>query len=40
MELPCKILQQTAFNTRLKIEENMLLVMDKSIQEEHLSQPL
>ena len=40
MELPSKLLQQIAFNTRPKIEEHMLIVMDKSIHEEHLSQPL
>ena len=40
MELPSKILEQIAFNTRPKIEEHMLIVMDKSTHEEHLSQPL
>ena len=40
MELPCKLLEQIAFNTRPKIEEHMLIVMDKSTHEEHLSQPL
>ena len=40
MEFPTKILQQIAFNTRPKIEEHMLFVMDMSIHEEHLSQPL
>ena len=40
MELPSKLLEQIAFNTRPKIEEHMLIVMDKSTQEEHLSQPL
>ena len=40
MGLPSKILHQTAFNTRPKIEEHMLQVTDKSIHEEHLSQPL
>ena len=40
MELPSKLLEQTPFNTRPKIEEHMLFVMDKSIHEEHLSQPL
>ena len=39
MELPSKLLEQIAFNTRLKIEEHFL-IMDKSIHEEHLSQPL
>ena len=40
IELPSKILEQIAFNTRPKIEEHMLIVMDKSRHEEHLSQPL
>ena len=40
MELPSKLLEQIAFNTRPKIEEHMLLVMDKSTHEELLSQPL
>ena len=40
MELPSKLLEQIAFNTRTKIEEHMLIVMDKSTHEEHLSQPL
>ena len=40
MELPSKLLEQIAYNTRPKIEEHMLIVMDKSTHEEHLSQPL
>ena len=40
MELPSKLLEQIAFITRPKIEEHMLIVMDKSTHEEHLSQPL
>ena len=40
MELPIKLLEQIAFNTRPKIEEHLLIVMDKSTHEEHLSQPL
>ena len=40
MELPRKLLQQIPFNTRAKIEEHMLIVMDKSTHEEHLSQPI
>ena len=40
MELPSKFLEQMAFNTGLKIEEHMLVVMDESTHEEHLSQPL
>ena len=38
--LPSKSLEQIAFNTRPKIEEHMLIIMDKSTHEEHLSQPL
>ena len=40
MELPSKLLEQIAFNTRPKIEEHMLIVMVKSTHEEYLSQPL
>ena len=40
MELQSKILEQIAFNTRAKTEEHMLIVMNKSTHEEHLSQPL
>ena len=40
MELPSKLLEQIAFETRPKMEEHMLIVMDKSTHEEHLSQPL
>ena len=40
MELPSKLLEQIAFNTIPKIEGHMLIVMDKSTHEEHLSQPL
>ena len=40
MELPSKILQQIAYNTRSRIEEHLLIVMDKSAHEEHLFQPL
>ena len=40
MELPSKLLEQIAFSTRAKIEKHMLIVMDKSTHEEHLSQPL
>ena len=39
MELPGKLLEKTAFNTRPKVEEHMLVVMDKNTHEEHLSQP-
>ena len=38
--LPSKVLEQIAYNTRPKIEEHMLIVMDKSTHEEHLFQPL
>ena len=40
MELPSKLLEQIAYNTRPKIEEHMLIVMDESTHEDHLSQPL
>ena len=40
MELPSKLLEQIEFNTRPKIEEHMLIVMNKSTNEEHLFQPL
>ena len=40
MELPSNLLEQIAFNTKLRIEEHILVVMDKSTHEEHLSQPL
>ena len=35
-----KIVEQFAFNTRPKIEEHILVVMDKSTHDEHLPQPL
>ena len=40
MEIPSEILDQGALNTRPKIEEELLIVLDKSIYEDHLSQPL
>ena len=40
MELPSKVLEQVAFIRRPEIEEHMLIVMDTSIDEEHLSQAL
>ena len=40
MELANKLLDQNAFNTRPKIEEQLLIVMDKSIHEENSAQPL
>ena len=35
-----KLLEQVAFNTRPKIEEHLLIIIDKSTHEEHLSRPL
>ena len=40
MELPSKLLEQIAYNTRPKIEEHMLIVMNQSNHEEHLFKPL
>ena len=40
MELPSKLLERIAYNTRPKIEEHMSIVMDKSTHEENLFQPL
>ena len=40
MELPSKILEQIAFNTRSKIGEHMLIFMDKSTREKHFSRTL
>ena len=40
MELPSKLLDQIAYNTRARIEGQILIVMDESTHEEHLSQPL
>ena len=40
MELPSKLLEQIAHNTRPKIEEHMLIVMVKSTHTEPLFQPL
>ena len=40
MELLSKLLEQLAFNTRPKIEEHILIVMDKSTHTEHLYEPL
>ena len=40
MELPSELLEQIAYNTLPKIEEHMLISMDKNTHEEHLSQPL
>ena len=40
MELPSKLLEQIVPNTKPKIEEHVLINMNKPIHEEHLSQPL
>ena len=40
MELPSKLLEQTAFITRPKLEEHIVIVMDKSTHKEHLFQTL
>ena len=40
MEVPSEILEQTAYSTRPKTEEHMLIVMHKSTHEEHLTHPL
>ena len=40
MELPSKLLEQRAFNTRPKTEEHILTAMGSSTHIEHLSQPL
>ena len=40
MELSSKLLEQKAFNTKPKLEEHMLIVMDKSTHEEYLSRTL
>ena len=40
MELPSKLLEQIAVNTRPKIEDHILIVMDKSTHEKHLFQQL
>ena len=39
MDLPSKIVEQMAFNTRPRSEEHMLIVVEKSNHEEHQSQP-
>ena len=39
MEMSSGLLKKTAFNTGPIIEENVSIVMDKSIHEEHISQP-
>ena len=40
MELPSKVIEQIAFNTKPKVHEHLLIIMDKSILEEQLSVPL
>ena len=40
MELPSKLLETIALNTRPKIEEHLLIVMNKSTHEENLQIPL
>ena len=40
LELSSKLSEQFAFNTRPKIEEHILIVMDKGTHEEYLFQPL
>ena len=40
MELPSKLLEQIASNTRPKTEEHIFIVMKKSTHEEHLAQAL
>ena len=40
MELPSKLLGHIAFITRPKLKKHMLIVMDKPILEEKLSQPI
>ena len=40
MELPSKLLEQIAYNLRPKIEEHMLIIMNKSTHEENLFEPL
>ena len=40
MELFSEFLEQRAFNTRPKIEEHMLIVMNRSLHEKHLAQLL
>ena len=40
MNLKNKSLEQMAYNTRSKMEEHILIFMDKSSHDEHLLQPL
>ena len=38
MKLPSKLLEQTAYKTKSRIEGHILIVLDNSSYEEHLSQ--
>ena len=38
--MPSKVLEEISFNTRSRIQEHILIFMDKSTHEKHLSQPL
>ena len=40
MDLPSKLLEQIAYNKRSRIEEHIVVDMNKTTHEEHLSQPL
>ena len=40
MELPGKLLEKIAYNTKSKYEEHILIILNKSTHEEHLFQPL
>ena len=40
MKLPSKILEQIGFKTKPIFEEPILIVMDESTHEKHLSQPI
>ena len=40
MEVPSKLSEHGAFNTRPKIKEHIIVVIDKTTHERHLSQPL
>ena len=40
MELQSKILEQIAFSTKSRIEEHIIIVLNKSTHKKHLSQPL
>ena len=40
MDLPSKLFEQISFNTKLKLEEDMLIFMDTSTHEKHIFQAL